>query len=103
MRNEVKCPEGLKPSVSNDGDFSTTYLYLQENENKGKTRKWTVWNKMHGTDIGRIKWSTSFRKYAFFPYADTMYEQVCLREIADFIEYMTALHKQKRKQEKNRG
>ncbi len=100
---ELKKPECLKYVPDTNGDYLTTFLYFQEREHKGKTRKWIVLNKMHGIEIGKVKWSTSFRKYAFFPERDTVYEQVCLRDIADFIEYRTGLHKQERKREKERN
>jgi hypothetical protein len=34
--------------------------------------------------LGAVKWFGRWRRYAFFPGAQTVYEATCLREIADF-------------------
>lgn len=62
-----------------------------------KTRKWVV--LAHNKILGGIKWYPPWRRYAFFPAYPTLYEQDCLREIADFIEAET----RKRKEERSRG
>lgn len=43
--------------------------------------------------IGVISWYASWRKYAFQPKGNTVFEQDCLRDIADFIEDATKQHK----------
>jgi len=60
---------------------------------KPKTKVWWVVNKYDDGHIGNIGWYASWRKYSFFPNPNTVYEQVCLREIADFCERKTAEHK----------
>lgn len=49
------------------------------------TKRWDVENVENGK-IGTVKWSTGFRRYAFYPDCETLYEADCLRHIADFIE-----------------
>lgn len=39
--------------------------------------------------LGVIKWFGRWRKYVFEPYAETVYEETCLREISQFIEEET--------------
>ena len=39
-----------------------------------------------GTYLGDISWCSKWRKYAFHPEEGTVYEDICLREIAKFIE-----------------
>ena len=60
----------------------------------GKTNEYIVRTK---TDIflGNIKWDTRWRKYAFYPMANTLYEEVCLEDIARFLKEQTAKHKVK--------
>lgn len=63
----------------------------------GKTRIWTV--DVADPDIitislGEVKWFGRWRKYAFFPKAETVFEQCCLREIAEFCERQTRERKQ---------
>jgi hypothetical protein len=63
---------------------------------RGKTYRWHV--LQHGkplarSPLGAIRWAASWRCYAFFPTKDTIYEHICLREIADFCEARTKEHK----------
>jgi len=51
-----------------------------------KTDIWRVCTKEGMQSLGLIKWFSSWRKYAFFPVAGTVYEPTCLRDIAEFIE-----------------
>lgn len=60
-----------------------------------KTKVWGVRSKGTGEMIGGIKWLSGWRKYAFFPNMETVYEEICLRDIAEFIERVTEEHKQK--------
>lgn len=60
----------------------------------GKTRIWRVlaYHDMSGTDsysLGEIKWHGAWRRYAFFPRPDTLFEHDCLRKIADYCEKQT--------------
>lgn len=54
----------------------------------GKTKTWSVMDSDESFYLGHIKWYGHWRGYAFFPSqgTETMYEQKCLREIADFLE-----------------
>ena len=50
--------------------------------------------------LGWIKWFPRWRKYAFTSDSpDNVYEEICLREIADFCEQETKAHKAKKKAE----
>lgn len=62
----------------------------------GKTNEWRVQPKDDGAlaaCIGVVKWYAPWRKYAFNPYTNTVFEQDCLREIATFCEQRTKDHK----------
>ena len=65
-----------------------------ELSSSGKTKIWTVESSHDGFDIGFIQWHGRWRGYAFFPDPDTIYEQQCLRTIADFCEEQTRLTRQ---------
>ena len=60
----------------------------------GKTRIWRVL-AFHGLQLddpyslGEIKWCGAWRRYAFAPLSNTIYEQDCMRKIADFCEDQT--------------
>lgn len=50
----------------------------------GKTKIWDVITKEFPTKIGQIKWHAPWRKYSFFPESDTIFEEICLNDIANF-------------------
>lgn len=57
----------------------------------GKTERWDVLTRggekfAGGVLLGVIQWWGAWRKYAYFPLAQTLYEPTCLRDIAGFIE-----------------
>lgn len=63
-----------------------------------KTSVWFVSNAETKEKIGYVKWYGPWRKYCYFPIDQTVYEQDCLRDIANFIENATKEHRQKVKQ-----
>lgn len=81
----------------------STYINFQltPQDPKKKTAIWEVVTKDGQSILGQVRWYAPWRKYCFYPihgYASHIYvifEQVCLRDIADFIESETKKHKQK--------
>lgn len=70
-----------------------------KNSDSGKTQIWSVLDSS-GMLLGQIKWFGQWRKYAFYPLGFTVYEQDCLRTIADFCEQKSKkLHQKWRKHE----
>lgn len=68
-------------------------------QQKPKTTVWNVIANEGNIELGRIGYYPSWRKYVFIPKANTIFEQDCLRDIADFTEEQT---KQQRKQARER-
>lgn len=62
----------------------------------GKTKIWTVHSISDINEIGIIKWYGRWRGYAFYPdeFDQIIFEQKCLREIADFLEKQNRLTRQ---------
>lgn len=56
-----------------------------------------------GERLGEVRWFGRWRKYAFFPLPGTLYEENCMRDIADFCVHATKLHRQQRKEAKTAG
>ena len=57
------------------------------------TKKTSVYDVRTADEIqhlGEIRFYPRWRKYAFYPRPDTLYEQDCLRDIAQFCEESTA-------------
>ena len=73
-----------------------THIKFMEAPPKPKTKVWWVVSKYDDIQLGTIAWFSRWRKYSFFPKGDTVYEWVCLREIADFCEKQTKEHKAKK-------
>lgn len=63
---------------------------------KPKTKTWMVESNESGCVLGWIAWYSQWRTYGFFPDADTVFEEDCLRDIADFCERKTIEHKKMR-------
>ena len=59
---------------------------------KAKTKLWLV--LANETELlGTVQWYAPWRRYAFYPLAGTVFEQDCLRRIADFVTDQTKAHK----------
>lgn len=56
-----------------------------------KTDSWEV--SARGAILGYVRWWAAWRKYCFFPAEGTLYEQDCLREVAEFVEGQTRVYK----------
>lgn len=63
----------------------------------GLTDVYHVIEKGGQTTLGRIMWFARWRKYSFEPVTNyrTVYEWICLRDIAEFCEQVTQQHKMK--------
>jgi len=58
-----------------------------------KTHTWAVLTVQGHIPVGAVKWFGRWRGYAFFPSAETVFEQHCLRDIARFCEERTREHR----------
>jgi hypothetical protein len=57
---------------------------------KGRsTEAWRVESREDRVELGYIKFYPRWRKFAFFPLNDTLYEADCLHDIADFCKERT--------------
>lgn len=74
-----------------------SYLYFKESgtSESGKTKQWLVESNGTGTILAAIRWFGPWRKYTVQFSSQTVFDQACLREIADFIETQTREHKSK--------
>jgi hypothetical protein len=69
-----------------------TFRWIRNSES-GKTQGWEVVNTDNSSLLGYVEWFGRWRKYAFRPLSLTFYEQDCLREIAEFVELQTTMHR----------
>ncbi len=68
-------------------DQNRKWIRFESTPNKpgAKTGLWIVRSLSDGTPIGLVRWIPGWRTYGYFPYEGTMYEDDCLRDIAQFI------------------
>lgn len=59
----------------------------------GKTQRWVVRACERGAVLGFVSWYAAWRKYTFAPATASIFEEDCLRDIAQFCESKTAEHK----------
>jgi hypothetical protein len=72
--------------------FHGTHITFALAGDTGKTWIWDVDAKAGGT-LGQVKWFGRWRKYSFFPAAGAIFEEVCMREISQFIVDRTTEHR----------
>lgn len=80
----------LKAAGSDPGDWDGTYIKFRNCGPRpgNKTCDFEV-STDRGDVLGIVKWFGRWRKYSFFPEAGTLYEETCLREIAEFCQDRT--------------
>ena len=78
------------------GEWTGEYVNFEELGilNGQKTNRWEVADK-YGYSLGVVRWFSRWRKYAFYPRDLCVFEETCLRDIAQFIEERTRDHKAK--------
>jgi len=59
----------------------------------GKTDIFNVYGKDTRSLLGHVSWFAPWRRYCFHPSQNTVFEQDCLKDIANFIEEKTKIHK----------
>jgi hypothetical protein len=72
------------------------FEFYAESDSK-KTKIFGVVTKIGAKQLGKISWYGPWRRYCFYPiFGDiTIFEETCLRDIANFIEEQTKEHKEK--------
>jgi hypothetical protein len=66
---------------------------LHGKSDSGLTNRWRI-HRINGTDVlGVIAWHAPWRKYTMFAVDGTIFDAICLRDIADFCEQQTQEHK----------
>lgn len=87
-----------KISVSRE-DWRGDYIGFILDEDRSQNRVTNWWNvrALDGTILGVVKWTSRWRRYAFFPEPNTMFEGECLFDITQFVNAMTTNRKLERK------
>lgn len=80
-----------------DEPFESTFLRFVQAPPKPKTKVWWVVQRQRNIHLGWVGWWASWRRYAFYPKADTIFEETCLQDIARFCIEQTKAHRAARK------
>jgi hypothetical protein len=76
--------------------YWTKYLsFYPDFDPHRRTYVWVARPLAGGCPVGIVKWFGRWRKYAFFPNTDCVFEGTCLRDISDFIEARTKEQRQR--------
>ena len=66
--------------------------HLHINEISGgkprKTKMYAVFSNHDGTELSEVGWDGAWRQYLSFPFGDTKWSSSCLRELADFLDWL---------------
>jgi len=85
------------------GDYTVFRNMGKMNGSKGYQRKTNVYEVSAQADnfpLGRIAWYAHWRKYVFEPNSKCIFEERCLRDIAQFCEEETKAQKEEAKARK---
>jgi hypothetical protein len=85
----------LKAEGSDSGDFDGEFIKfrIDGTSDSGKTVIWAV-DAKDGSVLGTVKWFGRWRKYCYFPEPNCVFEQTCLRDIAEFLDIVMKMHKE---------
>jgi hypothetical protein len=88
---------GLRPWLSLI-EARGTHIRFMIAPPKARTKVWWVVSSYDDTCLGWVAWFSRWWKYSFYPEQGRVFEEVCLREIAQFCVDQTLIHKEHRKQ-----
>lgn len=61
----------------------------------GKTKRYDVVSKNHGTTLATIAWYGAWRQYVLYPQPSTIWNKGCLSDVAKFLEGLMDARKPK--------
>ncbi len=60
-------------------------IHFVEVAPKPKTKVWECLNNRSCLKVGTVKWCSQWRRYCFFPQAESWFDVSCMNDICDFI------------------
>ena len=76
------------------------FLFIEKSDS-GKTDIFKVVNKETNVSLGGIMWYGPWRKYAFFPNPDMVFESQCLMDITNFLNELMKKWKEEKRRQKD--
>lgn len=93
IRAKSEIPAAKKPGKDIEHEGKHLYFIIEPQDPQKVTKTWRVLNKYDDIMLGQVRWFSQWRKYAFYPAPDTIFEEDCMRDISDFCEKETEWHK----------
>lgn len=62
------------------------HIYMNELNTNKKTRHFEVTSKSSDGVLGIVKWFAPWRRYAFFPSVNCLFDAACLTSITEFLQ-----------------
>lgn len=63
------------------------FIHAEKIETPGrKTSIYKIINTATNTELAEVMWCSNFRKYAFYPREDTVFDKKCLLDIITFLD-----------------
>lgn len=75
------------------------YMVAKPLETKTKTKKWSIENKDHGTELGIVKWHPSWRQYCFYTHPvdgdvdGIVLSAGCMSDLQGFLDKINKEHR----------
>lgn len=79
-----------------------TFVFNPKDTGTKKTNVWDVKTSDGHFLLGQVRWFSRWRKYSFMPAPDTVFEERCLTDIAEWCQAWTAEHKRVLKEKKGK-
>lgn len=77
--------------------FSGKWILVRKIGHTERTGIFSVETRDGQDRLGTVRWWAPWRKYSFFPDAGTLYEPMCLRDLANYVERLTQDHLNRRR------
>jgi hypothetical protein len=71
------------------------FVDITPSDGKRKTKIYAVVSTYTDCTLGHVTWFSRWRRYAFAPSPDTVYEQECLKRIIVFMDNLMYLRRSK--------
>lgn len=66
------------------------YIHFVEIAKRPKTSLFSCRNNKSGAELGRVCWYRPWRQYCFSAWGNEVYSSGCLRDIAQFLDFLMA-------------
>lgn len=69
-------------------EFKFKFITVRETPNKGKTRRFLVFNNRSRDLLATIEWYGSWRQYVLYFHSGTVWNNGCLENVLEVLKYL---------------